>query len=120
MITSLLITSLFACGGAQQSSQNASPARAPSADLATCATRDFAAVRPIVNKRCTACHSPTGMAGEDYDWTKDSALIAHRQNVVAQVEQGSMPPSGYPRLSAEERHTLLCWAKPLRAHGRLP
>jgi uncharacterized membrane protein len=65
----------------------------------------------VVAKRCASCHSPSGIAGEDYDWTKESALVAHRRNVAAQLAGDTMPPAGYPRPTPEERRTLLCWAK---------
>jgi uncharacterized membrane protein len=111
LLASLLVASLCACAGAKPAATSSSPNAAPPFDLASCKTHELAAVRPIVNKRCTSCHSPQGMAGEDYDWTQDSAISAHRANVAAQVEQGTMPPSGYPPLNAEERQLLLCWAK---------
>ena len=51
------------------------------------------------------------MAGADYDWTNEHALVAHRRNVAAQVAEDSMPPAGYPRPTPEERQALLCWAQ---------
>jgi uncharacterized membrane protein len=111
LLASLLVAGLCACAGTKQGTPRTSPAAAPAFDAASCKTHELADVRPLVNKRCTSCHSPQGMAGEDYDWTQESALSAHRANVAAQVEQGTMPPSGYPALSADERQLLLCWAK---------
>jgi uncharacterized membrane protein len=66
--------------------------------------------RSVLAKRCTSCHSPTGTAGSDYDWTNEASLVAHRRNIAAQVDQGSMPPAGYPGPTPEERRTLVCWA----------
>ena len=107
--------SLLACGGAKEAP--VSPA-APGAQAGPAAlTCDAAApvaladARLIVAKRCTSCHSPSGAAGPDYDWTKESSLIAHRRNVAAQLAQDTMPPPGYPRPTPVERRTLLCWAK---------
>ena len=111
LMASVLVAGLCACAGAKPSNTSTAPAPPPAFDLASCKTHELADVRPIVNKRCTSCHSPQGTAGEDYDWTQDSAISAHRANVAAQVEQGTMPPSGYPALSADERRLLLCWAK---------
>jgi uncharacterized membrane protein len=68
-------------------------------------------VNRVVAKRCASCHSPNGTAGDDYDWTNERSLVAHRRNVGAQIAEGSMPPVGYPRPTAEERRTLLCWAQ---------
>ena len=67
--------------------------------------------KSVVAKRCASCHSASGMAGEDYDWTKESALVAHRRNVAAQLAGNTMPPAGYPRPTPEERLTLFCWAQ---------
>lgn len=72
---------------------------------------ELAAAREVVTKRCISCHSPSGTAGDDYDWTKESALIAHRRNVAAQVAEGEMPPPGYPKPTPEETRTLVCWAR---------
>jgi uncharacterized membrane protein len=71
----------------------------------------LAEAKAVVAKRCTSCHSPSGMAGEDYDWTNEPSLVAHRRNVAAQIAGDTMPPAGYPRPTPEERRTLLCWAK---------
>ncbi|HTA88228.1 MAG TPA: c-type cytochrome, partial [Polyangiaceae bacterium] len=65
----------------------------------------------VVTKRCVTCHSASGMAGPDYDWTNELSLVAHRRNVAAQVAQGSMPPTGYPRLTPQEKQSLVCWAR---------
>lgn len=72
---------------------------------------ELASAREVVTKRCVSCHSPSGTAGDDYDWTKESALIAHRRNVAAQVAEGEMPPPGYPKPTPEEARTLVCWAR---------
>ena len=94
------------CAGAQ-------PAKdAPSNDAAPkCDPVALSEAKIVVAKRCASCHSPSGIAGEDYDWTKESALVAHRRNVAAQLAGDTMPPAGYPRPTPEERRTLLCWAE---------
>jgi uncharacterized membrane protein len=89
------------------------PSQAPQRDTAPCAAASpeaFAAARSVVAKRCVSCHSPDGIAGSDYDWTNEHSLAVHRRNVAAQIAQGSMPPTGYPRPTPEEQQTLLCWA----------
>ena len=110
-----VVASLVACGGAKQASVNPSApeAQAGPAALAcdTAAPVALADARLVVAKRCASCHSPSGAAGADYDWTNENALVAHRRNVAAQLAQDTMPPPGYPRPSLDERRTLLCWAK---------
>jgi uncharacterized membrane protein len=109
------VASLQACAGAKQASvsPSAPEAQASAAALACDAAAPVALAdaRLIVAKRCASCHSPSGAAGPDYDWTNEHALVAHRRNVAAQLAQDTMPPRGYPRPSIEERRTLLCWAK---------
>ena len=104
---------LLACGGAQEGTHAAAPGAMPGGS-ATCdssVTVAFSEVQSVVARRCTSCHSPSGEAGTDYDWTSDRALVSHRRNVAAEIAQDSMPPSGSPRLSPEERRTLLCWGQ---------
>lgn len=101
-----------ACAGAKQTpaalSESPAHSQEPSCDAAAPVT--LAEVQSVVAKRCTSCHSPTGVAGPDYDWTNEHSFVLHRRNVAAQVGQDSMPPAGYPRPTPEERRTLLCWA----------
>jgi uncharacterized membrane protein len=112
LLAPLLLASGVACASAKPgaAAPNASVAHdaRPACDAAVPVT--LAEARGIVAKRCTSCHSPTGMAGPDYDWTNEASLVAHRRNVAAQVSQGSMPPAGYPTPTPEERRTLVCWA----------
>jgi uncharacterized membrane protein len=107
-----LLASGVACASAKPgaTTPNASVAHdaRPACDAALPVT--LAEARNVLAKRCTSCHSPNGMAGSDYDWTNEASLVLHRRNVAAQVDQGSMPPAGYPSPSAEERRTLVCWA----------
>ena len=110
-----VIAGLVACGGAQQTSLSPSAPAAQAGPAAlTCDAAPpvaLADARLVVAKRCASCHSPSGAAGPDYDWTNETALTAHRRNVAAQLAQDTMPPPGYPRPTLEERRTLLCWAK---------
>jgi uncharacterized membrane protein len=112
LLALLLLASGVACASAKPGANTPGASVAhdarPACDAATPVT--LAEARNVVDKRCTSCHSPTGMAGPDYDWTNEASLVAHRRNVAAQVGQGSMPPAGYPGPTAEERRTLLCWA----------
>jgi uncharacterized membrane protein len=101
----------LACSSAKSGPPIAS---APQSDTSKCdaaARVSLAEARSVVAKRCVSCHSPGGTAGDDYDWTNEQSLVAHRRNVAAQVAENAMPPAGYPRPTAEERRTLLCWAQ---------
>lgn len=105
---------LGACAHSEAARSSLPPSGAQSeASALLCEPRpvSLAEARVIVAKRCVSCHSSTGVAGPDYDWTHEPALVAHRRNVAAQVSQGTMPPVGFPRLSAAERQTLFCWAQ---------
>jgi uncharacterized membrane protein len=108
-----LLGLLVACGGSKPEAATASSdSRAGSNTDATCdATAASAEAHAVVTKRCVTCHSASGMAGPDYDWTNELSLVAHRRNVAAQVAQGSMPPTGYPRLTPQEKQSLVCWAR---------
>jgi mono/diheme cytochrome c family protein len=114
-VLSCIVASLPACGGAKQASVNPSAPEAQAGPAAlTCDTAGAVALadaRLVVAKRCISCHSPSGAAGPDYDWTNESSLLAHRRNVAAQLAEDTMPPPGYPRPTLDERRTLLCWAK---------
>ncbi|HET7542256.1 MAG TPA: hypothetical protein VFK05_20450 [Polyangiaceae bacterium] len=113
LLSSCACALVFACAGAP-AGKLASSASGPT-ECDPNATIAFSHVQTIVSKRCTSCHSSTGEAGPDYDWTNAASLSAHRRNVAAQVAQGSMPPVGTPRLNTEERRTLVCWG---RAQGQ--
>ena len=107
----LALSLVLACSSAKPS---APPASASSPDALKCdaaAPVALSAAREVVARRCASCHSPTGAAGPDYDWTHEQSFVAHRRNVAAQIAQDSMPPAGYPRPTPEERRTLLCWSR---------
>ncbi|MES1177278.1 MAG: hypothetical protein ABUL62_23350 [Myxococcales bacterium] len=68
--------------------------------------------RPLVDKYCVSCHSPSGAAGEDYDFTSDGAITGRRRNIEAKLRLHVMPPpNAHPQPSDAERMTLRCWAK---------
>ncbi len=114
VLVSALLGLLVACGGSKPDAVTASSeSRASSNTQPRCdvmSTAASAEAHAVVAKRCVTCHSPSGMAGPDYDWTNEVSLLAHRRNVAAQVAQGSMPPAGYPRLTQQEQRSLVCWA----------
>lgn len=70
-----------------------------------------AAARSLVDAYCVSCHSPTGEAGEDYDFRSDAAIGARRANIEAKLRLRVMPPPNALQPSDAERTTLRCWAK---------
>jgi uncharacterized membrane protein len=67
--------------------------------------------RSLVDKYCVSCHSPTGSAGEDYDFRSDAAITARRRSIEAKLRLQVMPPPNAPQPNAAERAALRCWAK---------
>jgi uncharacterized membrane protein len=66
--------------------------------------------------RCVTCHSsslsgasragaPPGVDFDNYD-----AALADADEALSEVEDGEMPPSGSPQLSAAEKDQILHWA----------
>jgi len=117
LLAALACGLVFACSNVKPESRTGAEPPPPVASASNeikcdpAAPVELASARAIVSKRCVSCHSPGGTAGDDYDWTKDSALVAHRRNVAAQVADGEMPPPGYPKPTPEEARTLVCWAR---------
>src|SRR6478609_2965115 len=82
----LLVSALLAgaCAGTRSGVAPATSAPTGSADE-TCAPEPVtsAVARSIVDKYCVSCHSPTGAAGEDYDFRSDAAIVARRRSIEA-------------------------------------
>ena len=121
---SLVLT--LSCMLAACASPGASAARSPGSATAASAAAEpacgaepvtLAEVRPVVNRYCIGCHSPSGAAGPDYDFRGDPALVAHRRTVFGKLSQRTMPPPGYPEPKAAERSALLCWAGAQKAQN---
>lgn len=72
---------------------------------------ELAEVRQLVDRYCVSCHSPTGAAGDDADFTHDGALSARRRNIAAKLRLHVMPPPNARQPSEAERRALSCWAK---------
>jgi uncharacterized membrane protein len=71
----------------------------------------IAQARPLVDEYCVSCHSPSGAAGEDYDFRDDAAVFARRRNIEAKLRLRAMPPPNARQPSEAERTALRCWAK---------
>jgi hypothetical protein len=65
-------------------------------------------VAPIIEQRCAACHSPTGVEpNRPYQTYAD--VKSFQIDILVQVRDCMMPLPGSPPLSDEERTTLLGW-----------
>ena len=112
----LLLTSVLlagACAGSEAASARGEPAPLGDSERASCpsAPVTLAYARSLVDTYCVSCHSPTGEAGEDYDFREDRALTAHRRTIEAKLRLRLMPPAGARQPSDAERARLACWAK---------
>ena len=80
------------------------------------AAADFdSEVKPILVRRCVACHGeedPSGAVRLDTlstDLVKDSAAAETWHDVLNVLNLGEMPPEGEPQLTREERDVLAGW-----------
>jgi hypothetical protein len=67
-------------------------------------------VRPILERRCFACHAGDGPAAEEHDFTRVETLRAQRLALVGEVTARAMPPPSRPPLTDAEADTILGWA----------
>ena len=110
----LLVSALLAgaCAGTRAGVVPAQRAETVSPDVtASCPPVTTVEARSLVDKYCVSCHSPSGAAGEDYDFRGDTAISARRSNIEAKLRLHVMPPPSAPQPSDAERTTLRCWAK---------
>lgn len=112
----MLLSALFAgaCAGTRTGVVPATASKEPSIGTTeSCAAESVptSEARSLVDKYCVSCHSPTGAAGEDYDFRGDTALAASRRGIEAKLRLRVMPPPKAPQPSDDERATLRCWAK---------
>jgi mono/diheme cytochrome c family protein len=86
------------------------PAAKPSASCAGPPATYVADVRPLLERRCFACHANDGVAAEDHDFSRVETLRAQRQSLTDEVAERAMPPKGRPQLTDSEAQLLLRWA----------
>lgn len=78
----------------------------------------FAEVRPIIDRRCTACHSQSpsiadfgpAPAGVSFDTPERILALAARIRARA-VDTRTMPPANHTRMTEEERAVLGWWVE---------
>jgi uncharacterized membrane protein len=66
-------------------------------------------VRPILERRCFACHANDGPAAEEHDFSRLETVLAQHADIAEQVSTCSMPPPKTPPLTESEAATLLRW-----------
>lgn len=65
-------------------------------------------VAPILQSRCTSCHSPTGsQSAQPLDTY--AGVKAESGQMKERVTNCTMPPAGSMQLTAEEANTILGW-----------
>lgn len=65
-------------------------------------------VAPLLQRRCTMCHSPGG-AASNRDFTTYAGVSANKSPILNQVYGCLMPPSDAAPPTSDERHALLGW-----------
>jgi len=86
------------------------PVTKPSASCAGPPATYVADVRPLLERRCFACHANGGVAADDHDFSHVETLRAQRQSLADDVAERAMPPRGKPQLTDAEAQLLLRWA----------
>lgn len=84
-------------------------------NAAICFERD---ILPIFNSKCamSGCHD-AGTAAEGYDLSNYSKIVGDgivkgkpgKSEIYEEIEDGEMPPKGYPKLSATEKQLIYDW-----------
>jgi len=66
-------------------------------------------IRPLLERRCYACHANGGEAADDHDFSRLATLRAQQRSVIAEVGACAMPPQGAHPLEDDEAALLLRW-----------
>lgn len=105
-----LATSLLTLGAC--TSAAATPASTGPAATAACDGAGHGSVRAraLVEQYCVSCHSASGSAGEEHDFTTPSALEAQHRLIAARLRAHSMPPRTSAQLPAGDLAFLIQWA----------
>jgi uncharacterized membrane protein len=86
------------------------PVAKPSASCAGPRVTYVADVRPLLERRCFACHANDGPAAEEHDFSRVETLRAQRRSLADVVAARAMPPQGRPQLTDTEAQLLLRWS----------
>ena len=77
-------------------------------------------VYAIIQNKCVLCHDSGGEGGEDFQvgvvaeddappFTTCTEIVSQRDEILARVEDNTMPPGALPRLTSEEKLVLQRW-----------
>jgi hypothetical protein len=90
---------------------DAGSAAAPPAEACNGAPPSYPAdVEPVLRERCFGCHTGSGAAADDHDFSKLSRVLAERHDIARQIGAHAMPPASKPQLSSNEASLILRWA----------
>lgn len=64
---------------------------------------------PLVEQRCFPCHTGTGAAGPNYNFSTYPGVFARRSSILNQVYACNMPPPDAGQPTTAERNALLAW-----------
>jgi len=111
---SAIIVLLSACGGGGGSSSSDSEnSIEPSSDQAVDlpAVSYYSSAKPLLDRYCTSCHSDSGVAADlsPFPLETYSQVYGKRSALIYVTESGTMPPTGYAGLNADEAELLLAW-----------
>jgi len=98
---------LTGCGGPSAHTSGAKANPPPACQVAPGSSKR---AHSLVDRYCVTCHSPSGSAGEEHDFTDRLALKAQHRLVAARLRKRSMPPRASPPLEPAELDFLARWA----------
>lgn len=105
------LLSMTSCGIGDQPCQ-------PTLPVEACGDNEVA-VQAIMDTHCAACHGQTPVAGApggfrldvyDGSLTGELGTLQRQERVIARSINSTMPPVGFPALSAEQIETLETWS----------
>jgi len=66
--------------------------------------------RALVARYCANCHSPSGSAGDEHDFSQPGRMAAEHRLIAARLRARSMPPRSFPSPDPGELAFLIQWA----------
>ena len=83
----------------------------PTAPRRACAEISSPDAARVLSARCASCHSASGSAGEEHDFSDPALVRRQAPQIAARLRAFSMPPRGTPQPSDEQRELLARWAE---------
>jgi len=118
LVLASLVTGLVAaCGSGDRPLDQVDPDSVP-------AEPTYDQVYAIIDRECVPCHKSGDDGGEDYAYSAPGAravlddapklndctsVVAQRNEIWTTIENNSMPPGAWPRLTSEERLMIRRW-----------